>query len=552
VQTDRADLAKLADPDSAQRIAVGIARGAALIASLTVLSRLLGLVRTLVFSQSIGAGCLGTAYVTAFQVPNLIAELALGGALTSAMVPVLASSAARAGYDPAEKERLDQISSALLTWAVIILVPVTLLVTGVAGPIASLLNPANADIHCSHAEVVRATTGMIEVFAPQILLYGLSVALIGLLQSFRRFAGPALAPVIVNLALITSYLAFVPLDKGSSLARTPVAAMLVLSAGATLSIGALVLVVLVPAWRLRLRFRPALRLPAGIARKAGGLVVVGIVEFVATDLSTVVVIELANGRGDTGARVLVNWAWLIFNSVFSVLAISVVTSTFPVLAAREGTDFDRTCAGSTRAIVLMSWLGSAAIVAIAVPAAHVLAKQPGQVPELIGGFIMFAPGVASMAVVTNLSRVMLALGRLKIAAGALAGSWLMVIAADVLLAGLAPARLVVAALALGNTLGQTLVAVPLVMITRRIRGEAAVRGVGRATLAGLAAAAAAAIVGLAVSLALPSGGKLLAAGVAVVSAICAIMVFSMVCFPLAKADMRTATARARELARLRP
>jgi Lipid II flippase MurJ/Endonuclease/Exonuclease/phosphatase family len=55
-----------------------------------------GLVRTLVFSQTVGAGCLGAAYVTANQVPNLLYELVLGGALTSVMVPVLARSAERA------------------------------------------------------------------------------------------------------------------------------------------------------------------------------------------------------------------------------------------------------------------------------------------------------------------------------------------------------------------------------------------------------------------------------------------------------------------------
>ena len=80
--------------------ASGIAQGAVLIAGLTSLSRMLGLVRTVVFSQSVGAGCLGTAYTTANTVPNLIYELALGGALTSAMVPVLARSAARSWTDP--------------------------------------------------------------------------------------------------------------------------------------------------------------------------------------------------------------------------------------------------------------------------------------------------------------------------------------------------------------------------------------------------------------------------------------------------------------------
>ena len=71
--------------------------------------RLFGLIRTLAFSQTVGASCLGTAYVTANQVPNLVYELVLGGALTSAMIPLLARSAERADADPAERAHVSQI-----------------------------------------------------------------------------------------------------------------------------------------------------------------------------------------------------------------------------------------------------------------------------------------------------------------------------------------------------------------------------------------------------------------------------------------------------------
>ena len=101
---------------------------------------------------------------------------------------------------------------------------------------------------------------------------------------------------------------------------------------------------------------------------------------------------------------------------------------------------------------------------------------------------------------------------------AVAGSWLAVIAADAVLAEIVPPRLVVAALALGNTVGRTVVAVPLVLAARRIRGPEAVRGTGRAALAGAAAGLGGAVAGGAVSLALPTSGKLLAAGVAVLAA----------------------------------
>src|SRR6266566_4231071 len=222
----------MTDQDLTRGHAAGIARGAAVIAGLTILSRILGLVRTLVFSQSVGATCLGTVYLSANQVPNLIYELVLGGALTSAMVPVLARSAERAASDADEKARVSQISSALLTWSVLILVPLTLVIAAAARPIALLLNPANANAHCVRSDMVNATGDMLVVFAPQALLYGL-------LQAYRRFAGPSLAPAISSLVLITAYLAFVPLDHGLPLSKLPLSAELVLSVGTTPGIAAL-------------------------------------------------------------------------------------------------------------------------------------------------------------------------------------------------------------------------------------------------------------------------------------------------------------------------
>jgi putative peptidoglycan lipid II flippase len=552
VQTNPAGgLTGTAGPGLARPPGAGIARGAVLIAGLTLLSRMLGLVRTLVFSQSVGAGCLGTAYVTANQVPNLIYELVLGGALTSAMVPVLARSAERASSDAAEKARVGQITSAALTWSVIILVPLALLIAAAAGPIASALNPANASSHCARADVVAATGRMLEVFAPQVVLYGVSVVLFGLLQAYRRFTAPTLAPVISNLVLIASYLAFVTLDYGLPLAAMPLAAGVVLSGGATLGIAVLVLVAVVPTWRLRLRFRPTLVFPSGVARRAGGLALVGLGEFILYDMANVVAIALANGRGSTGAIVIFNYAGMVFNAVSAVLVISIVTSAFPVLSARDGPAFDRVCAGSTRAVLLMSCLGMAIMAAIAVPAAHVLARQPDQVPQLAGAFALFAPGLAGVAVISNLSRVMFAIGRLKVAAAALAGSWLLVMAAEVVLAGLAPARLVVAALALATTIGQTVVAIPLAVATRRICGRAAMRGVGRAALAGLAAGLAGAAVGAAVSAGWPVSGKLMAFGVAVLAAAGAVVAFGAVAAVLAPGEVRAVLQPLRRAARAR-
>jgi putative peptidoglycan lipid II flippase len=539
--------AGLAEPEPGSRLAEGIARGALIVAGLTILSRILGLVRTLVFSQTVGASCLGTAYVTANQVPDLIYQLILGGALTMAMIPVLARSAERAAWDPAERAQVSQITSALLTWTFIIVVPLCLVIVAAAGPIATLLNPSNPNAHCNHADMIAVTHEMLVVFAPQALLYGLSVVLYGLLQSYRRFAAPSIGPGIASLVLIACYLAFVPLNKGRSLAQLPLSAELVLSVGTTLGIAALVVVAIRPTWRLRLQLRPVLRFPPGVARRAVGLALVGVIELVAIDIASVVSIELANGYGKTGAIVIYNYGTQVLNSLAAILALSVVVSAFPVLSAREGPEFDQTSAGSTRAVLLMSWLGTAVIAAIAVPAAHVLAKQPDQVPQLIGAFVLFAPGIAGTAVIANLSRVMFVIGRLKVAAMAVAGSWLVVIVACVVLVPLVPPRLVVAALALGTTVGQTVVAIPLVFVTRKICGPAAVQGAWHAALAGLAACAVGSAVGVAVSLALPLHHKLVAVALAVPAAGGAIITFGIVAYLLDDGDLRAVLAWVRSV-----
>jgi putative peptidoglycan lipid II flippase len=535
----------------AGKIAVGITRGAALIAALTAVSRVFGLVRTLVFAQSVGAGCMGTAYVTANQVPNLIYELAVGGALTSAMVPVLARSAARSAADPEEKQRVAQITSALITWCVVILLPLTLIIMAASGPIADLLIPTNPNAACARPAMISATSTMVLIFAPQILLYGISVVLSGLLQAYRRFTGPTLAPVIANFVMIGSYLGFAALDHGDSLASTPLAAELVLSIGTTMNIGMLVLVALPPALRLRLRVRPTFAFPAGVTGRVGGLALVGVLEFLAGDVGSVITIDLANGHGETGALVLVNYATLVFNSVTGVLALSIVTSTFPVLAASDDASFNRICAGSTRALLMMSWLGTAVIAAVAIPAAHILVKQPSQVTQLIEAFILYAPAVVGQALIANAARVMFTLGKLKIAAACLVGGQLLGAVISVPLVLAAPPRLTVAAVALGATIGQLVVAIPLVLVMRRVRGSSSVQGVGRASFASIVAGIAGGVAGLSVALVAPTSGKLQDAGTGALAAVVALAVFGVVAYALDRGDLRMVAGRLRRFARAR-
>jgi putative peptidoglycan lipid II flippase len=156
-----------------------------------------------------------------------------------------------------------------------------------------------------------------------------------------------------------------------------------------------------------------------------------------------------------------------------------------------------------------------------------------------------------MGVIANLSRVMLVLGKLKIAVAVLAGAQVLIILAQIVLAKLVPAHLVVGALALGNTIGETIAAIPLVIVTRRIRGKAAVQGVSRATIAGVAAAVAGAAVGAGVTLALHVHHKLFELGTGTLAACFAVLAFGLVAYLLDRPDTRAALERLRSV-RFRP
>ncbi len=121
----------------------------------------------------------------------------------------------------------------------------------------------------------------------------------------------------------------------------------------------------VPAWRLRLRLRPALSFPRGIARRAKGLAGVGIATLIAQNASVLVVTRLANahGAGNGAAVTVYQYGWQFFASVYAILAIPVAISAFPVLSARAGAEFEATAASAARATAIASWLGAGLLAA---------------------------------------------------------------------------------------------------------------------------------------------------------------------------------------------
>jgi putative peptidoglycan lipid II flippase len=530
--------APVAERGSARPRGGGIGRAAVLIGAITMLARVIGFGRQVVFAHTVQASCLGTAYTTANMVPNIIYDIVMGGALTAVVVPVLAGPARAAGAGAqdgdADRERVRQTSAALLSWAVLLLVPVSLLVALVARPLVSLLLGGTPG--CPRAAMVTLGARMLVVFAPQILLYGLAVVLYGILQAHRRFASPALAPVLSSLVVIGAYFWFGVAGHGyqdlnPSSRPVPALAWIVLAAGTTAGVAALVVTPLWPTARLRLRLRPALRFPAGVGARVRALATAGIATLIAQDASVAVVIVLANSRGGSGSLVLYSFAWAVFFVPYAVLAVPIATSAFPELSARTAS-FDATSATSTRAVTVASWLGVAGMAGTCVPLARVFqshVSQTADARQLAIALAAFAPGLVGYGLTANLSRVLYADARSRASALAVSGGWLLVIIVDLLIVPFAPRSAVVPWLGAGTTIGLTGAGIALLILVRRFRGPAALHGCGRATLAGLVGALAGAAAGLGVSVGvrpagfLPNVGVTLLASAAVLAAFFAVV-----------------------------
>jgi peptidoglycan biosynthesis protein MviN/MurJ (putative lipid II flippase) len=555
---------------SAARRGQGIGRAAVMIGVITVLARLVGFGRQVAFAHTVGTTCLGTAYTTANMVPNIIYDIVLGGALSSVVVPVLAGPARDAppglaaglgGGSPAA-DSARRISSALLTWTVILLVPVSAALALAAHPIVTVLLSHSSG--CPRSVMASVAARMLIVFAPQVLFYGLAVVLYGILQSYRRFGPPALAPLLSSLVVIGAYAAFGAIGGayvfGNRLHELPPTAEYVLSGGTTLGVLALAATAVIPARRLGLRLRPMLRFPPGIGSRVRRLALAGVLTLVAQDASAAVVIVLSNRYGSTGALVIYGFAWAVFMVPFAVLAVPIATSAFPALSAGAdpgdkapaivGADairgFDETAAVSTRAVTVASWLGAAVLVGARWPVARVFESHDVHGASVLAlALAAFAPGLIGYGISANLSRVLYARGRNRATALAIGGGWLLVIVADLVIVPFVAPRHVVPALGLGMSFGLTVSGVALLVLVRLDRGARALHGVSRAFLAGLVGAVVGAMAGSLLAGALPAPGFFVSVGSSVLVTLVVIAVFACVAGSIDGGDLRAAVARLR-------
>ncbi len=169
----------------------GITRAAGIVAAGNVLSSVLGLVREIVKSDLFGASGFVSAYNVAAYVPSMLFDLLVGGLVNSALVPMFSEFATRK-----DRNELWRLLSLLLSVAVVFL-SIAILVLELFAPQVARLMVGGFD-----EALLKVTADLLRITVPAVLFLSLSAIVSGALYALKRFAFPAFAAPLYNLATI--------------------------------------------------------------------------------------------------------------------------------------------------------------------------------------------------------------------------------------------------------------------------------------------------------------------------------------------------------------
>jgi len=170
-----------------------IAQAAGLVSGMTLISRLLGLVREVVFAALLGAGFYSDAFRIAFRIPNLLRDMFAEGALSSAFMPTYTRVLTRE-----DRPAAFRLANRVLTALALLLGAVVALGVVFAQPLVAALAPGYDDVP-GKAEL---TVLMTRVMMPFLPLVAFAAVAMGMLNAEERFGIPALSPAMFNVIAV--------------------------------------------------------------------------------------------------------------------------------------------------------------------------------------------------------------------------------------------------------------------------------------------------------------------------------------------------------------
>lgn len=383
-------------------------RASAIMSVGTTLSRLTGFVRVAVIAWAIGAteSKLADTYNLANSMPNIVYNLVLGEVLATVFVPVFVEQIRKRS-----QEESWTLASSMLNLALLISGAFTVVTVAIA-PWLMKLYTFHTDAAVRHQEEIVGTF-FLRIFLPQMIFYALGSVATGLLNAYRRFAAPMFAPILNNLVVIATFIAFRQMHRGrvTQLGGLTTGDKLLLALGTTAGVIAMTLVLL-PAlralpgrWSLRaLRWRdPAVRRVGTLARFTLGYVAVN-------QIGLWVVLALANAR--TGGVTVFQQSYILYQLPYGIFAVSIMTALVPTLSEHfvdgDMASARRDVSLGLRTTTFIVAPAAAGFIALSVPVIRLLLQHgtfsPRSTSLNASTFALMTTGLVAFAVFQQLTR----------------------------------------------------------------------------------------------------------------------------------------------------
>lgn len=337
-----------------------VARAAGVVGAATMLSRIFGFIRDMVVAGFFGAGMATDAFFVAFRIPNLLRRLLGEGSLTVSFVPVFTEYLKKKSREDAYE--LANIAftalSSLLVLVTIAGVVFSPLIVMVMAP-GFVKSPIQYDLAVFLARLMF----------PYIFFISLVALCMGILNSLRHFAAPALSPVILNIAMIMTTLTL------RDLFREPIIA---------LAVGVLIGGVLQLAMQWPFLVKMGVRLKPDFRFKHAGLRQIGTLLFPTFIGSSVYQINIFIGTIlasllPGGSVSFLYYADRLVELPLGVFAIAVGTATLPSFSEQVSMgDFEnlkKTISFSLRLILFITIPATVALIVLRVPIISVLFQR---------------------------------------------------------------------------------------------------------------------------------------------------------------------------------
>lgn len=453
----------MSDPEGAASTppAPRIGRSSAILASGTLVSRLLGFVSAIVLARTIGTvGDGPDAFAVANTLPNYTYAIIAGGLLTAILVPQIVRASVR-------KDGGEAFVNSIVTLGIIIF--------GLAAIAATFAAPALVRLYSQFNDSQFALAVAFAYWClPQIFFYAL-FSLLGEVLNARGVFGPfAWAPALNNLIVIVGLLVFqVVFGQLTEIAADEWTSGMIALLGGTVTLGiASQALVLFLFWkRAGMTFRPHFRWRGLGLRKVGksagwifGMVLV-------TQAAGIAEVRVASdASGDGASNAILNYAWLMTMLPHSIVTVSIATVYFTSMS-RHATDNDLPAvrsdlSASLRTILLFVVFAAGALAVLALPFSAVFAKSYDNTVSLALVFWASLFSLLPFSTVFVLQRALFALEHTRTAFLLQAGRAILFIGGSFAVATLPKDRIVIGLALLGaSTI--TLQAIAAGLILRR-------------------------------------------------------------------------------------